>query len=73
MLISSLTCAAVLLGSSMVHATINSTAQALNTTNSNLIPNAGGPSLYYNGSGDVPSYYEVSPVPVAVTPLQGFV
>ena len=48
----------------------NATAQSLNTTNTNLIPNAqGGPVLYYNGTGPVPGYDEVSPVPAPITPI----
>ena len=48
----------------------NATAQSLNTTNTNLIPNAqGGPVLYYNGTGPVPGYDEVSPDPAPITPI----
>lgn len=49
----------------------NSTPQALNTTDYNLVPQApGGPVLYYNGSGNVPSYYETSPDPAPITPTR---
>lgn len=52
------------------YAAINSTAQALNTTETNLVPQApGGPTLYYNGSGPVPAYTEVTPDPIPITPL----
>ncbi|OAP62323.1 sphingomyelin phosphodiesterase [Fonsecaea erecta] len=59
----------VLASTSLVHGAINSTAQALNTTDTNLIPNGNGPLLYYNGSGPVPSYDLVSPVPPPITPI----
>ncbi|KAH0836040.1 sphingomyelin phosphodiesterase [Fonsecaea pedrosoi] len=63
-------CGVLFLGfASLTHATINSTAQALNTTDTNLIPNGNGPVLYYNGSGPVPSYELVSPIPPAITPV----
>lgn len=52
-----------------VHGATNATAQSLNKTNTNLIPNGSGPQLYYNGTGPVPSYDEVSPVPAPITPL----
>jgi sphingomyelin phosphodiesterase len=53
----------------LVNGASNATAQALNTTDTNLVPNGNGPVLYYNGSGPVPSYDLVSPVPPAITPL----
>lgn len=56
---------------SAAFAKTNSTPQALNTTDTNLIPQApGGPILYYNGSGNVPSYYETSPDPAPITPTR---
>lgn len=62
-------CTSVLL-SAVAFAQMNSTPQALNTTPYNLIAQApGGPILYYNGSGDVPSYYETSPDPSPITPI----
>ena len=53
----------------LVHGASNVTAQALDTTDTNLIPNGAGPLLYYNGSGPVPSYDIVSPVPPPITPV----
>ena len=47
----------------------SATPQALNTTNTNLIPNGAGPVLYYNGTGPVTSYDDVSPDPVPITPI----
>lgn len=68
MRVSCVTCASVLFSTGAL-AAINSTSQALNTTDTNLIQQApGGPVLYYNGSGNVPSYYETSPDPVSITP-----
>jgi sphingomyelin phosphodiesterase len=47
-----------------------SSSQALNQTLTNIIPNAaGGPALYYNGSGPVPSYNETSPTPAPLPTL----
>ncbi len=37
------------------HAKRQTTRQALNTQPYNSLPNPGGPILYYNGTGDVPS------------------
>lgn len=69
MRISCSACASVLLAT-LATATTNSTPEALNTTDTNLIAQApGGPTLYYNGSGDVPSYYETSPDPAPITPI----
>ncbi|TEY74299.1 hypothetical protein BOTCAL_0074g00300 [Botryotinia calthae] len=49
---------------------VPSSPQALNKTLTNTIPNAaGGPALYYNGTGPVPSYNETSPVPVPLPTL----
>lgn len=63
-------CASALLAS-VTFAKTNSTPQALNTTDTNLIPQApGGPILYYNGSGNVPSYYDTSPDPAPITPIR---
>jgi sphingomyelin phosphodiesterase len=68
--ITSCLCGAVALSfAALVHGGTNATAQALNTTNTNLIPNGSGPVLYYNGTGPVPSYDIVSPLPPAITPL----
>ena len=53
-----------------VQAVTNSTPQALNPLLTNSTPNApGGPILYYNGSGPVPPYDELSPIPSPITPL----
>lgn len=61
-------CVSVLL-STVALAKTNSTPQALNTTDYNLVQQApGGPTLYYNGSGPVPGYHDVSPDPAPVTP-----
>lgn len=66
---SCVTCATVLSGTLALAAT-NSTPQALNTTNTNLIAQApGGPVLYYNGTGDVPGYQLSSPDPTPITPI----
>ncbi|KAI9834412.1 MAG: hypothetical protein M1819_003023 [Sarea resinae] len=48
---------------SVVSARVSSTPQALNSTPYNLVPDVGGPTLYYNGSGPVPGYNVTSPVP----------
>ncbi|KAJ9660700.1 hypothetical protein H2198_002443 [Neophaeococcomyces mojaviensis] len=64
-----LSCAPVLLAASGVHASVNATPQALNTSNVASIPNPGGPIHYYNATGDTPSYQLNSPDPVAITPL----
>ena len=59
-----------LVPAAFVHATtIKSTPEALNTSNTNIIPNGAGPVLYYNGTGPVPSYFETSPDPLPITPL----
>ena len=64
------TCNMLLLSSAaLVLGATNATAQALNTTNTNIIPNLSGPVLYYNGTGPVPAYEVVSPLPPAITPL----
>ena len=52
-----------------VHSATSATPQALNKTNTNLVPNGKGPVLYYNGSGPVPSYDVVSPTPSPITPI----
>lgn len=66
---SCLACTSVLFGSA-AFAQLNFTSQSLNKTDHNLIQQApGGPVLYYNGSGDVPSYYLTSPVPPPITPI----
>lgn len=50
-------------------AAIDSSAQALNGANFNLVSQApGGPLLYYNGTGNVPAYNLTSPDPVPITP-----
>ncbi|MCJ1240001.1 hypothetical protein MMC14_008001 [Varicellaria rhodocarpa] len=46
----------------------NDTIPALNPQLTNTIPNNGGPTLYYNASGPVPPYDELSPVPKPFTP-----
>ncbi|PQE22173.1 Ser Thr phosphatase family protein [Rutstroemia sp. NJR-2017a WRK4] len=49
---------------------IPSSSEALNQTLTNIVPNAaGGPTLYYNGSGPVPSYNETSPTPAPLPTL----
>lgn len=53
----------------VVQSAANVTTQALNTTDTNLVPNGQGPVLWYNGSGPVPSYDLVSPVPPPITPI----
>lgn len=63
---------AVALSSFLFHAqaAVNATSQALNMQLTNIIPNApGGPLLYYNGSGPVPSEALLSPIPDPITPL----
>lgn len=45
------------------------TNASLSTLDHNSISNDGGPIIYYNGSGPVPSYQELSPVPAPITPL----
>ena len=42
---------------------------ALNPQLTTTFPLNGGPELYYNGSGPVPSYNETSPIPAPITPL----
>lgn len=55
------------------YAAVNSTAEALNTTDYNLVAQApGGPVLYYNGSGPVPPYNETSPNPIPITPVDRY-
>ncbi len=41
----------------------NSTAPAFNPKLSNTLDNAGGPTLFYNGSGPVPAIGLLSPPP----------
>jgi sphingomyelin phosphodiesterase len=63
-------CGALLLSyAAIVRCATNATAEALNTTNTNLVPNLSGPVLYYNGTGPVPSYDVVSPSPAPITPI----
>ncbi|KAI9815935.1 MAG: hypothetical protein M1827_001927 [Pycnora praestabilis] len=50
-------------------AATNYTSQALNTQDTNTIPDNGGPTLYYNGSGPVPPENETSPIPLPLDPL----
>ena len=47
------------------------TPQALNPDLENTISDNGGPTLHYNGSGNVPPYNETSPIPAPFTPLNG--
>lgn len=49
----------------------NSTPEALNPFPQNTIPDDGGPTLYYNGTGPVPPYDETSPNPAPITPVAG--
>lgn len=46
-----------------------STPEALNPQLTNTIGNMVGPILYYNGSGDVPPYNEISSIPAPSSPL----
>ncbi|MCJ1308896.1 hypothetical protein MMC25_002551 [Agyrium rufum] len=43
---------------------------ALDPQLTNSLPTNGGPTLYYNGSGPVPPYDELSPLPAAITPIK---
>ena len=45
---------------------------ALNQTQHNLIPNTDGSLLYYNGTGNVPSYQEYSQAPNPITPINRY-
>ncbi|KAJ9602535.1 hypothetical protein H2200_013078 [Cladophialophora chaetospira] len=59
----------------LVLSAVNATSEALNKTNTNLVSNFNafanieGPVLYYNGTGPVPAYDVISPVPPPITPI----
>lgn len=64
-----ISCAAVLLASPSAHVVASSTPSALDPTTTNLILNPAGQVIYYNATGDTPSYHETSPDPIPITPI----
>ena len=47
----------------MAQAIINASIPAYNPRLNNTLDQGVGPVLYYNGSGDVPALYTLSPIP----------